>query len=278
MARAMFRAGAAALALSAGSAAWAQALPSPFTSAVRYDAMGRTTGTIAPDPNGAGALKHSAVRNTSDLAGRLIKVEHGELSAWHSEAVAPASWSGFDEHRTLVTVYDNMGRKVRDVLSSDGVVRAVTQYSYDVMGRLQCSAVRMNPAAWPNAAGTGGSLPASACTAGTPGTGSNAFGADRITREVWDAAGQRVQRRIGVGSAEEGAEATWARFNGQTGEGITSSHDGFGRLVSSSTSQGGYTRTLQYVHDRNGNGNRAELSYDSHGRQDRWTFPSETGT
>ena len=25
-----------------------------------------------------------------------------------------------------------------------------------------------------------------------------------------------------------------------------------------------------------GNGNRAELRYDGHGRQDRWTFPSTT--
>ena len=53
--------------------------------------------------------------------------------------------------------------------------------------------------------------------------------------------------REGVGTADRGAEATWAyNLNGQ----VTTVIDG--------------------------NGNRAELRYDGHGRQDRWTFPSPT--
>jgi YD repeat-containing protein len=71
------------------------------------------------------------------------------------------------------------------------------------------------------------------------------FGPDRIVRNVYDAAGRRLQLREGVGSAVEAAEATWAyNFNGQ----VTTMIDG--------------------------NGNRAELRYDGHMRQDRWTFPS----
>jgi len=35
-------------------------------------------------------------------------------------------------------------------------------------------------------------------------------GPDRITRNVYDAAGQRLQLRAGVGSAAEAAEASWA--------------------------------------------------------------------
>jgi YD repeat-containing protein len=64
---------------------------------------------------------------------------------------------------------------------------------------------------------------------------------------MYDAAGQRLQLREGVGSTIEAAEATWAyNLNGQVTQVI------------------------------DGNGNRAELHYDGHGRQDRWTFPSAT--
>ena len=228
----------AALAALVGSAAAAgQASPAPYTSAARYDAMGRVTGTIAADPDGAGTGNpHLAVRNSYDAAGRLTKVETGILSAW--QAGAPSNWAGFSVSRTHETLYDSRGRKIRDTLreGAAGTIHTVTQYSYDNLGRLTCTAVRMNPAAF-------GALPASACTPGTEGT----QGPDRITRNVYDAAGQRIQLREGVGTGIEAAEATWAYSpNGR----ITTVIDG--------------------------NGNRAELHYDPFDRQDRWTFPSTT--
>ena len=229
----------AAIAALAPGAALAQGAASPYTSAIRYDAMGRVTGTISADPDTVGSGNpFIAVRNSYDAAGRLIKVETGTLSAWQSESVAAASWTGFSADRTVETLYDAMGRKTRDSLreGAAGAVRSVTQYSYDAIGRLQCTALRMN-------AGLFGSLPANACTHGTVGT----QGPDRITRTVYDAAGQRLQLREAVGTADEGAEATWAyNFNGQ----VTTVIDGAG--------------------------NRADLRYDGHGRQDRWTFPSTT--
>ena len=208
------------------------------TSHWRYDVMRRVTGTFGPDPDGAGALPRLAVRNVYDLAGQLIRQESGTLAALQAETVAPSAWSGFTILRTAETSYDLLGRKTRDWLreGSAGTVRTLTQYSYDSFGRLECTAVRMNPALF-------ASPPASACTLGTQGS----EGPDRITRAVYDAAGQRLQLRSGVGSAEEGAEASWAyNVDGQ----VTAVIDG--------------------------NGNRAELRYDGHGRQDRWTFPSET--
>jgi RHS repeat-associated protein len=225
-------------ALIAPTPARAQMSASPYTSATRYDAMGRVTGTIAPDPDGAGALHHLAVRTSYDAAGRPVRAETGELAAWQSEAVAPAAWTGFTIFRTLETLYDAMGRKVRDSLreAATGPIRTVTQYSYDAAGRPECTAARMNPAIF-------ASLPASACTPGTAGSD----GPDRITRTLYDAAGQRLQLREGVGSADEGTEATWA-------------YDLDGRIA-----------TMV-----DGNGNRADLHYDGHGRQDRWTFPSAT--
>jgi YD repeat-containing protein len=224
---------AAAALLAAPAAAYAQASASPYTSAVRYDPAGRTTGTIAPDSDGGGPIRHAAVRNSYNDAGWLTKVETGELASWQSQDVVPTAWPGFTVFRTLETVYDAMGRKTRDTLREGpaGPVRTITDYSYDELGRLECTAVRMNLA----------SPPTDACT---PGSG----GSDRITKTIYDAAGQRLQLRVGVGIPEvEGAEATWAyNLNGQ----VTTIIDG--------------------------NGNRAELRYDRHGRQDRWTFPSTT--
>jgi RHS repeat-associated protein len=217
-----------------------QPSPSPYTSAARYDAAGRATGTISADPDTVGSGNpFVAVRNSYDGAGRLTKVETGTLSAWQSQEVIPEGWTGFSVARTLETLYDSRSRKIRDTLreGSVGTIRGVTQYAYDNLGRLTCTAVRMNPALF-------GSLPASACDQAIPVGGD---GPDRITRNVYDAAGQRLQSREGVGTGIEAAEATWAYSpNGR----ITTVIDG--------------------------NGNRADLRYDPFDRQDRWTFPSST--
>jgi RHS repeat-associated protein len=47
-----------------------------------------------------------------------------------------------------------------------------------------------------------------------------------------------------------------ARFDSQSGEGITNSYDGLGRLTSSTTNMGGTTRTLAYQYDAAGNRTR----------------------
>lgn len=71
---------------------FAQTSPSPYTSATRYDALGRVTGTISPDADGVSPWQFLAVRNSYDDWGRLTKVETGSLNAWQSEAVAPKDW------------------------------------------------------------------------------------------------------------------------------------------------------------------------------------------
>ena len=203
----------------------------------RYDVHGRLAGTIGADPDGAGALPRLAVRNSYDGADRLVRVESGTLAALPPAEVAPADWPGFTVVRTLETLYEpGSGRKTRDTVreGAAGAIRALTQYSYDSEGRLDCTAVRMNPAQF-------AAPPAAACTLGAAGSD----GPDRISRNVYDAAGQRVQLRAGVGTPDEAAAATWA-----------------------------YNASGQVTVVIDGNGNRAELSYDGHGRQERWTFPS----
>jgi RHS repeat-associated protein len=217
--------------------ALAQTLPSPYTSAIRYDAMGRVTGAIAPDPDGTGPVHYLAVRNTYDGAGMLIKVETGELLNWQAETVAPANWLGFTMATVTRKSYDGADRLVREAKAgSDAVITKVTQYSYDATGRLECTAVRMNPAVY-------GSLPASACTPGTQGT----QGPDRITRNGYDAAGQLLSVRKAVGTP---IEQTYAAYE--------------------------YSPNGKQTSVTDANGNRAEMRYDGFDRQSAWYFPSKT--
>jgi hypothetical protein len=89
----------------------AQSAASPYTTGHRYDGAGRPTGTILPDPDGAGPLLFPATRFTYDSAGRLTAEEKGHLAAWQSEDVAPANWSGFVPASLTELAYDGRGRK-----------------------------------------------------------------------------------------------------------------------------------------------------------------------
>jgi len=202
----------------------------------RYDRLRRMTGEIRPDPDGAGVGNPmSATRFTYDPAGRVVRVEHGSLDAVPDAAIAPSNWGGFVVHNRIDTSYDIQSRKILEtVTGQDQSTASLTQFSYDGFGRLECTAQRMNPAAF-------GSLPASACSLGTAGNS----GPDRITRNVYDLAGQLVQKRVGVGSTVEAADATYS-----------------------------YTPSGKVAQVVDGNGNRAELRYDGFDRQSGWVFPN----
>ena len=60
----------------------AQVSPSQYTSATRYDLLGRVTGVIGGDPDGAGVLGRVSERRSYDVDGRLVRVEAGVLAAW----------------------------------------------------------------------------------------------------------------------------------------------------------------------------------------------------
>lgn len=235
--RLLVRLAALALPLAAPSPATAQAAPSAHTYAVRYDLMRREVGTITPDPDGAGAMIFLATRKTYDTAGRLAKVESGGLFSWQSEAIAPADWTGFIVATQVDTTYDAMGRKVREVASGGGVTAGVTEYGYDLAGRLQCTAVRMNPDVW-------GTELTNKCVAGTPHA---VHGPDRITRNYYTPQGEieKVAKAVGTGIVQVYAAYTYSP-NGKP----TSVTDA--------------------------NGNRAEMTWDGLDRQKRWIFPSKT--
>ena len=218
----------------------AQSLASAFTTGYRYDAMHNLTGVISPDPGNVSAPFYAAVRNSYDSMGRLIKVEKGALSSWQAESVAPASWTGFTVYTTVDTAYDLAGNKLKDTTSSGGAAVEVTQYSYDALDRLDCTAVRMNPSAF-------GSLPSSACTMGSAGSD----GPDRISKNVYDAANQLQQVRKAVGTSSPNLEQAYATYN--------------------------YSANGKRTDIIDANGNHALQVYDEYDRLYQWQFPSTTG-
>ena len=237
-----------ALGWSAGVAA--QTSPSPITYGTRYDASRQVTGTISADPDWivTGSpnvgLPYQAVRNTYDPAGRLTKVEKGALPSWQDESIAPAIWSGFSVYAVTDITYDAMGRKTSEAVTpgasspNTNVTQTFTQYSYNNQGLLECTAVRMNPAAF-------GSLATGACSLTSPGS----FGQDRITRNVYDAAGQLTKIQKAYGTSLQQDYATYE-----------------------------YTPNGKQKAVIDANGNRAELTYDGFDRQAAWYFPDKNTT
>lgn len=202
-----------------------------FTTDTRYDSAGRKTGEMLPDPDGAGPLHNSGTRYTYDSADRLTSVEQGELLSWPDASVAPADWPNFNVSKRTDYLYDSFGRKTRETLSGTGTIYSVTQYNYDVFGRLICTAVRMNSSQF------GGLLP-DACTLADQSQ-------DRITKNIYDVAGQLLQVRKAVGTSLEQAYVTYS-----------------------------YTQTGKQEYVVDANGNKARMVYDGHDRQVQWQFPS----
>ena len=196
-----------------------------------YDSARRPTGSIGPDPDGSSAMLRRAVRLSYDSQGRLSKRENGTATG--------TSQSSLDAMTVLDRVdssYDANYNRIKDVLVGGSTVEAVTQYSYDSLNRLECSAVRMNPTIF-------GSLPTSACTLGTTG----ADGPDRITKNSYDVLGRvtLVQSALGTPAQSDEVTSTFTT-NGQTAS------------------------------VKDGNGNLTSYVYDGHDRLSQTKYPSKT--
>ncbi len=211
------------------SAAFAQALPSAYTTGERFDIAGQHTGTISPDPDGTGPLHFAAIRNTYDANGLLVRVEKGELANWQPESVEPKNWPGFTVFSQVDTIYDAFDRKIQETVSAGGTAYRMTQFSYNSMGLQECTAVRMNPAAFAS------TPPSAACSVGAQGS----YGPDRITKNNYDAARQltQVQKAVGTPLAENYATYTYTATGKQqtmtdaVGNKTSYIYDGFDRLA-----------------------------------------------
>lgn len=207
----------------------------------RYDGARRKVGEVSPDPDGTGANLPLATRTTYNGEGQVTEVDAGTV-------IDPtdSAWGSFSTSSQTTASYDTVGRKSLEVVSAPGQAPInVTQTSYDSLGRTECVAIRMNPATFPSVASPGyiygGSLPTSACSISAAGND----GPDRITKSAYDAAGQVLQVRKGVGTAVEIADATYS-----------------------------YSLSGKQENLVDANGNNALMAYDGHDRLKRWYFPS----
>lgn len=142
------------------------------TTRMQYDALRRVVVAAGPDPDGSGPLRGAAMVTHYLPNGLVDQVSQGVVDA---DGV-----SNFSAFRVAVATYDAANRKVTEALKDGGqsTTFSLTQYAYDAVGRLDCAAVRMNPAAY-------GSLPW-ACDLGAEGQ----YEPDRISRYEYDAADQ----------------------------------------------------------------------------------------
>ncbi len=242
--------------------AFAQGNPAAFTTGYRYDNASRSVGIIHPDPDGAGAIKFAAVRNTYNSQGMLARIESGELNNWLSDGVSPDLWTEFTVHQTLDITYDSVGRKLSEKTSAGGVASILTQYSYDSAGRLECTAQRMNPSAF-------ASVPSSACSLGTQG----AHGPDRIVKQTYDTvfANQVSKVQKGVGTVDQVDYVTNTYYQNRLQESATDAngnksyytYDGLSRLqylyFPSKTTAGQYSSTDYEAYGYDVNSNRIQL-------------------
>ncbi|MEA3036075.1 MAG: hypothetical protein QOH04_1840 [Sphingomonadales bacterium] len=199
----------------------------------RYDGYGRKSWEIGPmGSNGLRNAKKFTYRNSDD---KVIAIEEGTVPDQNSTTLTPLTRtdSSYDAHRN----------PVRETLSSGLTAYAVADKSFDDRGELVCQAQRMNPAAFAQQPG--------ACAFTTQGS----QGPDRITHNLYDAAGQllQVQKAYGI---------TTANFFPQTLQQNYATYE--------------YTPNGKQKAVIDANGNRAEMTFDGFDRQRRWIFPSDT--
>jgi RHS repeat-associated protein len=223
--------------------------PLGHVSYATYDADRRPLFAIGRDP---GTGVRVANLTTYDADGAVIEIDKGTTTQ--------PNGSDFLAQQSTTYAYDAAGHRIQTTTfngTTSGSIEALTQVSYDALGRVQCTAVRENSAVF-------GALPASACSQSTVGS----FGPDHIIQFVYDNASQKLQELRGVGSSNTITYATYAY--GQNGE-VTSEkdangnltaniYDGFGRLSQvnyPSTAVGAGTVNPNdyetYSYDNNGN-------------------------
>lgn len=191
---------------------------------VRYDAVGRKTWEIGPaDNNGLRPATRYTYRNADD---RVTVVEAGTVSDPYSTTLNILT--------RVDTTYDVRRNPIQVATSAGGTTYNVTNASFDSRNRPVCSAIRMNAAAF-------GSLPADACALGAQGS----QGPDRVSRNVYDAAGQLLQIQRAVGTSIQQNYVTYA-----------------------------YTGNGKQASVTDANGNLATYTYDGFDNLTRWTFPS----
>jgi len=226
-------------------------LGSSQTVRYRYDTARQRVGVVGPSPS-EGGLANLAERITYNGDGNVTSDEKGTVASQ-----SDADWAGFSSQQQVAATYDAQQRPVQVTASAGGTTLKATQLTYDAANRLLCSAVRTN-------SGTFGALPASACTATSPGSS----GPDQITSTTYDAVNRPLVVTNGYATSAAGNYATFVytpdgmvqSVKDANGNLTTTTYDGFNRATQVSfpsiTAGSGTSDPANYetyAYDNNGN-------------------------
>jgi len=149
-----------------------------------YDSATRQTlGTIGPDPDDVGPLKRRATRLTYNADGVVTTTEAGTANGQ-----ADSDWTTLIPLQTITTTYDVNGQITRNRLTAGSTIYGQIDYSYDALGRIECTAQRMDS--------TQLGL-SNACVPQANGPD----GPDRVTKYWYDSAGRVTKTQVAVGTS-----------------------------------------------------------------------------
>jgi len=164
------------------------ALGSGQTTVNYYDTDRRLTGTVSPDPDGAGARTPAAVKYTYNADSVLTETQVGTVP----DQTASSFTNSFTEAAHSLTTLDGYDRPVRQVAVSGSTTYAAADQLYDSMGRPYCSVQYMNMAAIP------GSVTTSCAASQTTGP----YGADRVVQSGYDSDNRVLSISDSVGTLQ----------------------------------------------------------------------------
>ena len=236
-----------------------------------YDATRELTISTPPDPDGSGPLNRRATLYHYTLLGQVDGI-----------AQTASGPNGSVYLQTEKRAFDASGKVVTEsALSGDGATTySVLQYSYDADGRLDCTALRMNPASF--------GAPPAACTLSAQGS----YGPDRISRNTYDAAGRLTSITDGYGSPLTRATSTYTYTADSKvltvadgkGNKTTYGYDGFDRVWTTTYPNAaggdyeaiGYDANANMVSRRLRDGDNVGYAYDALNRLTATTSPHVT--
>ncbi len=265
--------------------------PTAYTSFFTYDLDRRNLFAIQPDQDGAGPQPRVATLKTYDLAGHLLETDRGTTTATDGTGFAVNNWvkEGYDADFNKVLETTGTGS------AGSSTTTTATQFAYDGANRVLCTAVRMNPVQY-------ATLPSDGCTLGPAGS----FGPDRITKTIYDAAGQDRQDIRGFGTAAQQVYATHdyepdgkevAIADADAGIAVGSynldettphphqtnyAYDGFDRLITTTYADGTVDKIMTYDSDGNVKKRKTRANeaitytYDTNDRMATKTVPAVT--
>ncbi|KWV91776.1 hypothetical protein AUC45_11270 [Erythrobacter sp. YT30] len=187
----------------------------------RYDSVGRKTWEIGPkNENGTRPASRMFYRQSDD---QVVKVQSGVVPG-STNATSPTIPT-LTQQSEVETQYNSRRLPKRTISRSvSGTVFEVSQYNYDQLNRLNCTATRMSAAI----------QSVDACSPILP---ASSDGPDRITRNHYDTEGRVVRIEQGIGTSLQRDYATYTftpngqlqNFTDARGYRAKMAYDGFDR-------------------------------------------------